>query len=86
MGCRLQGPNHVDHVSLQILVSVSQQIISFFRAHDWKVEWATETLAAKEKSKNNLNNKVKSPPKTEKTYINNKWVSNRVLTEYNFLS
>jgi len=48
------------------------------KAHDWKVEWATETLAAKEKSKNNLNNKVKSPPKTEKTYINNKLKSHHV--------
>ena len=50
-----------------------------FRAHDWKVDWAIETLAAKEKTKIQLNKKVnKTPPKSDKTYINNKLKSHHV--------
>ena len=39
-----------------------------FRAHDWKVEWATETLAAKEKTKKKLEQspESRSPQKAEK--------------------
>jgi len=51
------------------------------KAHDWKVNWAIDTLAAKEKAKAQINSppkKVKSPPKQEKTYINNKLKSHHV--------
>ena len=37
-----------------------------FRAHDWKVEWATETIASKEKAKKHLEPSPKIPQKTEK--------------------
>ena len=53
------------------------------KAHDWKVDWACETLTAKEKTKKNLKqaSSISSPPaKThvEKPYINNKLKSHHV--------
>ena len=43
-----------------------------FSAHNWRTDWAADTLASKEKEKTVAT--VKTPPRVEKPYINNKYV------------
>ena len=43
-----------------------------FRAHNWRTDWAADTLASQEKAVPI----VKTQPKLEKPYINNKYVEN----------
>ena len=41
-----------------------------FRAHNWRTDWAADTLAKQEKAVPT----VKTQPKQEKPYINNKYI------------
>ena len=43
-----------------------------FRAHNWRTDWAADTLAKQEKAVPT----VKTQPKPEKPYINNKYIWN----------